>query len=110
MGGTGDGETRRLRGGGLPPPWHRYQLLFRWRVQFGLTARQAPQLAWRWPTAWRMKWRRLSPARDKPEPSPAALWPPQDPVDAFRFRHVPVRELTVAFPVILGGVHPKLSQ
>jgi hypothetical protein len=23
---------------------------------------------------------------------------------------VPVRELTVAFPVILGGVHPKLSQ
>ena len=32
------------------------------------------------------------------------------PVDAFRFRRVPVRELTVAFPVILGGVHPKLSQ
>jgi hypothetical protein len=53
------------------------QLLFRWRVQFGLTARQAPQLAWRWPTAWRMKWRHLSPARDKPEPSPAALWPPR---------------------------------
>jgi hypothetical protein len=41
--------------------------------------------------------------RDKPEPSPAALWPPQDPIDAFRFRHVPVRELTVAFSVILGA-------
>jgi hypothetical protein len=33
MGGAGDGEAKRLRGGGLPPPWHRYQLLFRWRVQ-----------------------------------------------------------------------------
>jgi hypothetical protein len=45
----------------------------------------------------------LSPARDKPEPSPAALWPPQDPVDAFRFRHVPVRELTVAFSLYWGA-------
>jgi transposase-like protein len=29
------------------PPWHRIatSLLFRWRVQFGLTARKAPQLA-----------------------------------------------------------------
>jgi Transposase domain (DUF772) len=61
MGGAGDGEARRRRGGGLPPPRHRYQLLFRWRVKCGLTARQAPQPAWRWPTAWRMKWRRLSP-------------------------------------------------
>lgn len=26
-----------------------------------------------------------------------------EPVEAFRCQHVPVRELTVAFPVILGG-------
>jgi hypothetical protein len=40
----------------------------------------------------------LIPARDKPEPSPGALLAAQDPLDVFRCRHVPVRELTVAFP------------
>jgi hypothetical protein len=78
------------------------QLLFRWRAQFGLTARKALQLAWRSPTAWRMRCRRLSPARDKKPNLHPAPFGRLDPVDAFRCRRAPVRELTVAFPVILG--------